>query len=335
MNSRLKIALSAFTSVLVIVFSIFLIPKIFVANLHYEQQKTSNTSQFPVTVDPIRKSITENSDVNAYLVSPSSPLQASTHNAQNTFWQVFSFIAQSIAESPWYQSLASVNSHFVTITPGMRKEQVVNAFSITLGWKADEKLAFLTAQNGGALPFAEGSFAPATYYVESGTTPGLVQAQVNARFTQDVLSHYGTTTQEKVPLNDALTIASIIQRETIGNDDMRLISGIIWNRLFANMNLQVDATLQYAKASTNKTSVWWPKVLPKDKYLKSPYNTYSESGLPPTPISNPSVAAILAALNPIKTPCLYYFNDPQGNFHCTETYKEHVALLRKVYGQGK
>jgi UPF0755 protein len=125
---------------------------------------------------------------------------------------------------------------------------------------------------------------------------------------------------------------------------MRIISGIIWNRLFNNMNLQIDATLQYAKASEpdGKTSQrgevagnWWPAVLPKDKYIKSPYNTYENPGLPPGPIATPSVAAVLAALNPVPTSCLYYFHDANGVFHCSDTYVEHVALLKEYYGQGK
>ena len=112
---------------------------------------------------------------------------------------------------------------------------------------------------------------------------------------------------------------------------MRLISGIMWNRLFADMNLQIDATLQYAKASNRATNNWWPKVAPVDKYIKSAYNTYTYKGLPPAPIANPSVAAILAALNPVNTPCLYYFNDKAGDFHCSESYAEHVKLLKKYY----
>ena len=85
-------------------------------------------------------------------------------------------------------------------------------------------------------------------------SPTAVQNLVNQKFTENVLSHYGTTTAQIVPINDALTIASLIQREASGPDDMRTISGIIWNRLFANMNLQIDATVQYAEA--NKKSYW-------------------------------------------------------------------------------
>jgi UPF0755 protein len=101
------------------------------------------------------------------------------------------------------------------------------------------------------------------------------------------------------------------------------------------MNLQIDATLQYVKATKSTTGPWWPTVVPADKYHKSPYNTYMQSGLPPTPIASPSVAAIVAALNPVKTSCYFYFHDKLGEMHCAPTYAEHVSLLKKYYGQGK
>jgi UPF0755 protein len=76
-------------------------------------------------------------------------------------------------------------------------------------------------------------------------------------------------------------------------------------------------------------------VVPGDQYRKSAYNTYLHPGLPPTPIANPSVASVLAALNPKNTPCLFYFHDAAGGFHCSETYTGHVTLLKKYYGRGK
>jgi UPF0755 protein len=100
------------------------------------------------------------------------------------------------------------------------------------------------------------------------------------------------------------------------------------------MNLQIDATLQYAKGAKSKKT-WWPKPIPSDKFIDSPYNTYQNSGLPPTPIANPSVDTVLAALNPRETECLYYFHDDESVFHCTKTYEEHVALLKQYYGRGK
>jgi UPF0755 protein len=101
------------------------------------------------------------------------------------------------------------------------------------------------------------------------------------------------------------------------------------------MPLQLDASLQYARGSNSSEAKWWPKVRPADKYIKSPYNTYANKGLPPAPIANPSVESVIATLNPKQTDCLFYFHDPRGKFYCTKTYEDHVTMLKKVYGQGR
>ncbi len=123
-----------------------------------------------------------------------------------------------------------------------------------------------------------------------------------------------------INLDTAITIASIIQREAAGPHDMNLISGIIWNRIFKGMSLELDATLQYAKGDEGN---WWPQVTGKDKYIESPYNTYQNKGLPPGAISNPSIDAINAAYNPKKTDCIFYLHDKNRKIHCTKTYAEH------------
>lgn len=309
------------------------LPSLFAMTIDHDQTFTIGSGQFPVTVDPRTKTIAEDVRVNAFFASPSSPFQAAAGNIGDTLWRIVAWIATAIDNAPWYQSIAAVDGKLVTIAPGMRKEQVASTFATALSWNATQKKKFLAASS--TLPFFEGAYSPGTYLVGAGMTPSDVQSMVGKRFTDDVLSHYGTTTAQIVPLDEALIIASLIQRETIGTSDMRLVSGIIWNRLFDGMNLQIDSTLQYAKANTPVTRSWWPKVTPADVYRKSPYNTYLHPGLPPTPIANPSVAAVIAALNPVKTSCLYYFNDKAGDIHCTDTYAEHVALLKQYYGRGK
>ena len=134
-----------------------------------------------------------------------------------------------------------------------------------------------------------------------------------------------------VSLDTAVKIASIIEREARGKDDMRLVSGVIWNRLFKEMSLDMDATLQYAKG--NADTGWWPKVVPKDKFIDSPYNTYANEGLPPTPISNPRLSTIEAALNPKKTDYLFYIHDKYGIFRGARTYKEHKQNIARYYGK--
>ena len=316
---------------------VFSFPVLLALNIEWEQNRVPSAAveQFPVTVDPRNKSIVENAQVNAFFESTYSPLQAAAGNVQTVVGRVFEWIALSVAAVPHYQNIAGANARFVTIEPGMRKEQVTNAFAHTLAWSGNQKKEFMTPAADASLPLSEGSYAPGVYPVTMGTTPDIAQGLVNERFYKNVISHYGTTTAAIVPLNQALTIASLIEREAGGPDDMRIISGIIWNRLFINMNLQIDATLQYAKANSIKNGSWWPRIAPADRFRASPYNTYLHPGLPPTPISNPSVASILAALNPKKTSCLFYFHDALEGFHCTDTYAQHVALLKKYYGQGK
>lgn len=332
----IRIGLGAL-AVTVVLSTLLLLPTLLASTVQYQRQQefSSMQGQFPVTVDPETKTIAENPQVDAFLEDSSSPLQAAADNVSNVFGKVFAWIAIAVADSSLYEDVASPDGRFVNITPGMRKEQVANAFGSALGWNAAQKKQFLTPTAYSSLPLAEGSFSPGIYIIDKDTTPLVAQALVNQRFSQDILAHYGTTTAQVVPLNEALTIASLIQREAAGADDMRTISGIIWNRLFIGMNLQIDATVQYAKANTAAATSWWPEVLPSNLSIKSPYNTYLHPGLPPTPIANPSVASVLAALNPVQTSCLFYFHDAAGGFHCSDTYAEHVALLKKYYGQGK
>lgn len=297
-------------------------------NIKYSRD-ISLDEQFPVGVNPINKTIVEDDRVEAYFPDQDSVIQSATLFLAGGLREIFSRLLES-------DMLALVSTEkFVSISPGLRKEEVAVKFARTLGWNEKQKKEFLSVREGEHLPLVEGSFFPGIYAVSRSATTQEVQELLNGRFTSQVLARYGTSTAEIIPLHTALTIASLIERETIGTDDMRVISGIIWNRIFADMNLQLDATLQYAKTNNKKVTVWWPEVRPQDKFIKSPYNTYMNNGLPPTPIANPSVAAIVAALNPLKTECIFYFHDKKGGFHCAPTYKEHVALLKQHYGRGK
>ena len=325
---------------IIFVSAIVSLPAFFAWSLQYEQKNAlaAMMEEFPVTVNPQNKTIVENTRVNALFESNQSPLQAAIANTGDTFWSVFGLLATTISEVPWYQNIAGVagaSERFVTITPGMRKEQVASAFGKALKWNSKQQKEFLSPVAPSTLPLAEGSFSPGVYAVTPSMTPSAVQTLVNERFIDEVLSHYATTTAEIVSVEQALTVASLIEREAGGSDDMRIISGIIWNRLFANMNLQIDATVQYVKANNTSVKSWWPKVTPADMSRKSPYNTYKHPGLPPTPISNSSVASVLAALNPKDTSCLFYFHDNAGQFHCSDTYAGHVALLKQYFGRGK
>ncbi len=312
--------------------AIFALPTVISVDQHYAGIEPVKPS-FPITVNPQERIIVEDPKVEAMLVTHTSTLQASAATAGDILVRFASFISSL----PMYRSLAgAAGSGVVTVRPGYRTEEVATVFARQLGWNANQKAVFLKQLKTTEPTMSEGQFVPGTYAVGGLMAPGDVQILLSERFNKEIVARYSTSTEEILPLDDALTIASMLQKETADPSEMRIISGIIWNRLWKGMNLQIDATLQYAKATNNPSATkWWGPVVPKDKYIKSAYNTYQNKGLPPGPIANPSLAAVLAALNPKKTDCIFYFHDSKGNFHCTATYKEHVRLLKKYYGQGK
>lgn len=293
-------------------------------------EEVYDTRQFPVGINIERKEITENPAVETYFDEHIA--LKSTPTAMHTNW--FSRTLGKLALMNWYQNLASLSSRVLVIQSGERKEQVADHFAKILGWDSVEKKTFLAGIENAEPELPDGKFFPGTYTAAREASPEEVIPLITGRFNDEVLSRYSDDVAAMVPLNDALTIASLLEREAYDFEDMRLISGVIWNRLFIDMNLQIDATLQYAKGS-KPNQPWWPRVIPNDKYIASVYNTYKNSGLPPAPIANPSLDSILAALNPRKTDCMFYFHDKQAGFHCSKTYAEHVASLKQYYGQGK
>lgn len=291
---------------------------------------STSTPQFPIGVNPSKKEIIENKTVATFFDD-----HISLKNGQSgihTSW--LGKAIGKLALMGWYQNLASISSRILVIESGERKEQIADHFTKILGWTSSQKNDFLKAIENAKPELTDGKFFPGTYTAARGSSPDVIVPLITDRFQNEVLSRYGTAIEAVVPLNDALIIASLLEREAYDFEDMRLIAGVIWNRLFIGMNLQIDATLQYAKGS-NPNEPWWPRVVPDDKYIISLYNTYKNSGLPPAPIANPSLDSILAALNPRKTDCMYYFHDKHAEFHCSKTYEEHVAALKQYYGQGK
>ena len=284
---------------------------------------------FPISVDPKARLITTGSNdeyVQKYF-------QEHISSAQNNQW--FDRLLARVSQWGWYQNLATPDSRILIILPGERKEEIADNFAKILNWDTDKQKTFLQNVTNNPPAFAEGTFAPGQYVVRNDASPQYVARLVQDKFARTVLSRYPNSLETQVPLHDTLILASILERESNKFTEMRVISGIIWNRIFINMPLQIDATLQYVKVSDEGNINWWPVPKPADKYIDSPFNTYQNKGLPPTPISNPELASILAALNPIDTQCLYYFHDRQSNFHCSATYQGHIDKLTRYYGQGR
>lgn len=185
---------------------------------------------------------------------------------------------------------------------------------------------FLEGTNENAEYPLEGFLFPDTYNFYIGDSAKGVFRRFLARFDDiftDELKTY--VDSSKYSLYEIMTIASMIEKESAGSSENYDISSVIYNRLNNPASfpfLDIDATIVYAQGGNNEFI---------DKDLDSPYNTYKYKGLPPTPICNPSLLSIQAALAPTDTKYHYYALDPStGLHHFSKTYAEHLAFLESI-----
>ena len=169
----------------------------------------------------------------------------------------------------------------------------------------------------------EGFLFPDTYTVTGGSTAhDIVQMQLDdfAQKAGPLLAQIPTSQNDY----QVVTVASIVEREAKFAEDRGLVASVIDNRLATGMLLQVDATVTYGlgRSSGEPTTAEFQQ--------DTPYNTYIHAGLPPTPISNPGVAAITAAARPTPSSYLYYVSDGCGHNHYATTPGEHAQNV-KVY----
>jgi UPF0755 protein len=200
------------------------------------------------------------------------------------------------------------------------------AASARPGTGTDLDSLFIEIPSGVSL---EGFLFPGTYNVPpGGTADDLVQRMLRA-FRQSVPSDwvaaYGA---HGLNLHQAVTLASIIQREAKLEDEMPMIASVFYNRLKQNMPLQTDPTVQYAIGFQADRNGWWANpILESDFSLDSPYNTYLYPGLPPGPICNPDAAALQAVAFPADSTYLFFRAacDGSGRHNFAETNLQHMA----------
>jgi len=225
----------------------------------------------------------------------------------------------------------------LTILPGWRLEEIANSlyssgFEITseeflqATHSRPDGYSFSSCQGENSL---EGYLFPGSYTLPRGTTINELLPQVLMSFKAQVTNEMqnGFNTQG-LDLCQATTLASIIQREAMVDEEMPIIASVFYNRLNSGSRLASDPTVQYALGFNQNQGTWWTNPLSlQDLQVDSPYNTYIYNGLPPGPISNPDLAALQAVVFPAQTP-YYYFRsacDGSGRHLFAETYDEHVA----------
>lgn len=175
----------------------------------------------------------------------------------------------------------------------------------------------------------EGLLFPSTYYMVQGQGPtDLITAQLAAFKSKTASLPWQKATALGVSTYQIVIIASIIEKEASVADERAKIAAVIYNRIKANMPLGIDATVRYAVGK------WTGPLTSTDLAIDSPYNTRVVKGLPPTPISNPGVAALRAALEPAAVDYLYYvLKDKAGHHLFTASYDEFLKAKANAPSQ--
>lgn len=209
---------------------------------------------------------------------------------------------------------------WITIPEGLRAEEIAAILKEKLSEYDDSWVAELKKN--------EGYLFPDTYLIPQTASLEDVLAILDRTFNQKI-TEAGLSLDDPA-LNKILTIASLIEREALFDDDQHLISSVIHNRLEIDMPLQIDATVQYALGFSKSEGKWWRKNLTReDLQVQSLYNTYEKTGLPPGPIASPGIQSIEAAKNPEQSDYLFYIHDAKGRAHFAEDLDGHNENINK------
>lgn len=209
------------------------------------------------------------------------------------------------------RELAEAREVAVTIPEGYNTSQIGETFE-KLGIFSKEDFVKIAQRE-------EGYLFPDTYRFYKNAKPEDVISKMkdnfNKKLTPEILKEIK---KQNKTLNDVIIMASLLEEEVGATEDRKIVAGILWKRLDLGMGLGVDAALTYVLGKTSG------ELTAMDLKLDSPYNTYRYRGLTPTPISNPGLDAILAALRPAPSPYLYYLTGKDGQTHYAKTLEEHA-----------
>ncbi len=223
------------------------------------------------------------------------------------------------------------------ILPGWRLEEIAASLSSSgLSITSEEFLAITQSEGvsslDGRLPVdlssLEGYLLPGVYPVIHGATLDELLPQLLAHFFEAVSGDLNQAYDAQgLNLEQAVILASLVEREAVLEEEMPMIASVFLNRLAAGMRMESDPTVQYALGYDVQSGSWWKVPLTgSDLTVDSPFNTYIYAGLPPSPICNPSLPALKAVAYPEVTG-YYFFRaacDASGSHLFSATYEEHL-----------
>ncbi len=194
---------------------------------------------------------------------------------------------------------------------------------------------FVLDRPAGASTSLEGFLFPDTYQFDQRSDPDEVIAAMLRNWGNQVPeSVRNSITESGRTLYEVVTLASIVEREAVASVERPLIAGVYANRLRTGMYLQSDPTVQYAKGYDATLGKWWNPMLQEEAItVVSPYNTFLNPGLPPSPICNPGLASLMAAIEPAESDYLFFYHKGDGTHAFAVTYEEHLRN-EELYGGG-
>lgn len=223
-----------------------------------------------------------------------------------------------------------------TVLPGWRAEEIAASLPRS-GLNIDPQAFIDLVKNPGGGWFQndfvdseslEGYLAPGDYVIHRETDLTDFVRLLTNRFEENISGEIlERISENEMSLNEVVILASIVERESIISSEMPAIASVYINRYSIDMKLDSDPTVQYALGFNQQQSIWWTNPLSLiDLQIDSPYNTYLYAGLPPGPISNPSLSALNAVLNPEQS-SYYYFRakcDGSGLHEFAVSFEEHL-----------
>ncbi|MBO9535389.1 endolytic transglycosylase MltG [Herbaspirillum sp.] len=192
----------------------------------------------------------------------------------------------------------------------------------TITWTDQQVLAKLTTE----YTYPEGLFFPDTYLFAKGASDMQIYKQAFALMNKklnEAWSKRDLSLPYRTPY-EALTMASIVEKETGQKSERGMVAGVFVNRLKTGMLLQTDPTVIYGMGER-----YQGKIRKADLLADTPYNTYTRAGLPPTPIALPGAASLAAAMNPDKTEALYFVARGDGTSHFSSSLTEHNQAVNR------
>jgi UPF0755 protein len=320
---------------------------------NYSLQMILHKNQLLTPVSPVKKDTPFSIPSGASVTSVAMDLEQ-TGLISN--WQAFRYYVI-------YKGLdTQIKAGDFTLSPSMTAIEISNAiqstyselvsFYIYPGWRAEEVATALPTSGIEVTPEAflsivknpaslnlpadlqgisslEGFLYPGTYMIDRKISADDLVLTFVQKFNEQVTPEIQTQLQSNgLTFYQAITLASIIQRETFNDNERATMASVFYNRLAAGMKLETDPTVQYALGYSDQWGGWWKTPLAlSDLSVQSPFNTYIISGLPEHPISNPDLPSILAVAHPEST-SYYYFRakcDNSGSHVFSKTFEEHLA----------